>query len=106
ARPGSARAMTRKARYVTVRAIRAATTGESRAGKMTLFTTVLKGMASAPPATHVAPIRPPNNACDELEGRPKYQVVRFHRIAPNSPGKSTTAFMHRYSASTHRHHIT
>ena len=38
---------------------------------MTLFSTVLKWMASAPPATQVAPIRPPNSACDELEGRPE-----------------------------------
>ena len=74
-------------------AIRAATTGESTAGRMTLFSTVLKWMASAPPATQVAPIRPPNSACDELEGRPRYQVVRFHRIAPTSPAKITTGLM-------------
>src|SRR6476619_4157483 len=85
--------MTRNARKVTVKAIRAATTGESRAGRMTLFNTVLKWMASAPPATHVAPIRPPNNACDELEGRPKYQVVKFHRMAPTRPAKITTGLM-------------
>src|SRR3954462_9945390 len=71
-------------------AITAATAGESRAGRRTLFNTVLKWMASAPPATQVAPIRPPNRACDELEGSPTYQVVRFHRIAPTSPAKITT----------------
>jgi hypothetical protein len=59
--------------------------GESMAGRMTLFRTVLKWMASAPPATQVAPIRPPNSACEELEGRPKYQVVRFHGMASTSP---------------------
>ena len=58
-----------------------------------MFSTVLKWMASAPPATQVAPIRPPKSACDELEGRPRYQVVRFHRIAPTSPAKITTGLM-------------
>ena len=66
---------------------------------MTLFSTVLKWMASAPPATNVAPMRPPNNACDELEGRPRYQVVRFHRIAPTSPAKITTGLMRVSSTS-------
>src|SRR3954447_2232627 len=99
ARPGSARLLTRRARKVTVMAIRAAITGESRAGRMTLFSTVLKWMASAPPATQVAPIRPPNSACDELEGKPRYQVVRFHRIAPTSPAKITTGLMRVSSTS-------
>jgi hypothetical protein len=85
--------MTRKARKVTVMAIRAATTGDSRAGRMTLFSTVLTWMASAPPAIQVAPISPPNSACDELEGRPRYQVSRFHRIAATSPAKITTGVM-------------
>src|SRR5687768_10472726 len=44
-------------------------------------------MASTPDATHAAPIRPPNSACDELDGRPTYQVTRFHMMAPTSPPK-------------------
>src|SRR6185437_9459194 len=55
------------------------------------------GVGSA--ATQVAPIRPPNNACDELEGRPRYQVIRFHRIAPTSPAKITTGLMRVSSTS-------
>src|SRR3954453_13949148 len=74
-------------------AIRAATTGDSTAGTTTLFSTALKWIASTPPATHVAPIRPPNSACDELDGSPRYQVIRFHRIAPTSPAKITTGLM-------------
>jgi hypothetical protein len=31
---------------------------------------------------------PPMSACDEDEGRPKYQVSRFHAIAPMSPEKT------------------
>jgi hypothetical protein len=32
---------------------------------------------------------PPNNAWDELDGRPSSQVSRFHRMAPTSPAKMT-----------------
>ena len=46
-------------------------------------------LASVPAATHVAPMSPPNSACDELEGMPRNQVSRFHRIAPTSPAKIT-----------------
>src|SRR3954451_14739207 len=60
---------------------------------ITLFSTALKWMASAPPATHVAPIRPPKSACEELEGSPRYQVTRFHKMAPTSPAKITTGLM-------------
>src|SRR3954452_10387180 len=60
---------------------------------MTLFSTELKWIAFTPPATQVAPMRPPNSACDELEGNPRYQVTRFHRMAPISPEKITTGWM-------------
>jgi hypothetical protein len=33
---------------------------------------------------------PPNNAWDELDGRPSSQVSRFQMIAPTSPAKTTT----------------
>src|SRR3954451_11238912 len=71
----------------------AATTGASTAGRTILFSTALKSIASDPPATQVAPIRPPNSACDELDGRPRYHVTRFHRMAPTSPAKMTTGLM-------------
>ena len=34
-----------------------------------------------------APIMPPMSACDELDGIPKYQVMRFQDIAPMSAPK-------------------
>ena len=34
-------------------------------------------------------MRPPNKACDELDGRPTSQVRRFHKIAPQRPAKIT-----------------
>ena len=63
--------------------------GASTAGSSTLPTRPANFTASAPAATQVAPIRPPINACDELEGSPTSQVSRFHTIAPTSPAKIT-----------------
>jgi hypothetical protein len=36
-----------------------------------------------------APAYPPISAWEELLGRPKYQVVRFHKMAPPSPARIT-----------------
>src|ERR1700755_297674 len=44
---------------------------------------------TVPEAARVAPTRPPIRACDEEEGRPKYQVIRFQTIAPATPAKTT-----------------
>src|SRR4051795_11446805 len=74
-------------------AISAATTGASTAGRTTLFSTTLKLIAPTPPATQVAPMRPPKSAWDELEGSPRYHVTRFQRMAPISPAKITTGLM-------------
>ena len=32
-------------------------------------------------------MRPPNSACDELDGMPNSQVSRFHRMPPMRPAK-------------------
>ena len=50
-----------------------------------------KKMASAPSATKTAPTMPPISACDELDGSPKYQVIRFHAIAPTSPPNTASS---------------
>src|SRR4029450_99536 len=60
---------------------------------MILLSTALKSIASTPLATHVAPIRPPKSACDELEGSPRSPLTRFHRMAPPSPAKITTGLI-------------
>jgi hypothetical protein len=63
-----------------------ATSGEATAGMITFCTSVPKCTALPPTATQVAPINPPNRACDELDGRPRYQVIRFQMMAPiNAP---------------------
>ena len=56
---------------------------------MTTFASTTSQCALAPAAT-AAPTSPPMSACEELEGRPKYQVVRFQAIAPISPAITIT----------------
>ncbi len=36
-----------------------------------------------------APHRPPISACDDDDGRPKYQVMRFQIVAPTTAAKTT-----------------
>ena len=69
-------------------------TGDSTAGRITLPTTpsslvpspVQFTPLSRAPAM-VAPIRPPNSACEELDGRPSSQVSRFQTIPPTRPAR-------------------
>ena len=75
---------------MAVRATTPATIGDSASGTSTLPTTVEKLIAPDPANTQVAPISPPNRACEELDGSPSSQVSRFHRIAPTSPPKITS----------------
>jgi len=44
-------------------------------------------------------MRPPNSACEELDGRPSSHVSRFHRIAPHSPAKITVGVIFASSTS-------
>ena len=64
------------------------TRGEATIGMTTLSTIVLQ--CTSAPAVSAAPTRPPINACDDEEGRPKYQVIKFHTIAPTSPASTIT----------------
>src|ERR1700750_323349 len=41
-----------------------------------------------PSAAPADPTTPPISACEELDGSPKYQVIRFQAIAPISPAKT------------------
>src|SRR5215204_562247 len=62
--------------------------GATTAGTRTLPTRPSASTASRPAAATAEPTTPPINACEELEGRPKYQVIRFQVIAPISPAKT------------------
>src|ERR671914_325906 len=62
-----------------------ASVGATSAGIATLDTRPSPFTALAPSATNAAPTTPPISACDELDGSPKYQVIRFQEMAPTSP---------------------
>src|SRR6476619_2643389 len=57
------------------------------AGSRIFDTTTEKFTPATPAPTSTAPISPPKRACDELDGRPNNQVVRFHRMAATNPAK-------------------
>src|SRR6476469_6529325 len=62
--------------------------GAIRAGTIT-FSTRPPGVRPAVPlAASEAPTTPPISACDEDDGRPKYHVNRFQKIAPINPANT------------------
>jgi hypothetical protein len=84
--------------FITLRVIRytsqvptAATipamTGAATAGTITFCVIPFQFTPFMPIAAIPAPMRPPNNACDELDGMPNSQVNRFHRMPPIRPAK-------------------
>ena len=66
-----------------------ATIGATTAGIRTLPRIPSPSTAEAPTAANAAPTIPPISAWEELEGSPKYQVIRFQAIAPTRPAKIT-----------------
>ena len=56
---------------------------------------------ATPAPAMTAPIRPPKRACEELDGRPRSQVIRFHTIAPINPARMTEAVI-SWSSKNHR----
>src|SRR3954452_24076967 len=55
---------------------------------MTLSTSPEPITASAPSAANAEPTTPPISACEDDEGKPKYHVNRFQKIAPIRPAKT------------------
>src|SRR6478672_5378583 len=71
-----------------------APTMKARMGAMTAGIRILLRMPSPrialdPAAANAAPTTPPMSAWDELDGSPKYQVMRFQEMAPMRPAKTT-----------------
>src|SRR5215218_8245333 len=62
--------------------------GATIAGTRTLPTRPSAITASKPTAATAEPTTPPIRAWEELEGRPKDQVIRFQAIAPIRPAKT------------------
>src|SRR6201994_1404605 len=69
-------------------ATRKARRGARIAGIRTLPINPSARIASKPTAATAEPTTPPISACEELEGRPKYQVRRFQAVAPTRPAKT------------------
>src|SRR3954454_12886668 len=74
---------------IAIPATKKARIGAITAGISTLPTSPSANTASRPAAATAEPTTPPISACEELDGRPKYQVIRFQEIAPISPAKTT-----------------
>ncbi len=64
------------------------TTGETTIGMTTFSSTPCQ--STTEPAASAAPTMPPISACDDDDGSPKYQVMRFQAIAPNRAAPTTT----------------
>jgi hypothetical protein len=58
-----------------------------------IFTNPGSIIAFQPAPITTAPTSPPTMACDELLGKPKYQVNKFHRIALDSAARITVSLM-------------
>src|SRR5215208_7216589 len=58
--------------------------GESAMNERVCTHFVPQVIAPKPALATAAPERPPIKACDELDGMPKYQVMRFQTMAPSS----------------------
>ena len=56
---------------------------------MTLETRPSHFTACDPAAASIEPMTPPISACEELDGMPNSQVIRFQTIAPARPAKTT-----------------
>src|SRR5881394_857730 len=69
-------------------ATRKATSGATTAGISTLPTRPSARIASRPAAATDDPTTPPISACEELDGSPNHQVIRFQAIAPIKPAKT------------------
>src|SRR5262245_24516604 len=64
------------------------TSGDRNIGRMTFAVMPCQNTSVVPEAS-AAPISPPMSACDEDDGRPKYQVIKFQVIAPSRPANTT-----------------
>src|SRR6188472_1218322 len=69
-------------------ATRPATRGAKREGSRIELITPSHLTPPNPSAAMADPISPPNRACDDEDGSPSNQVVRFHRIPPTRPANT------------------
>src|SRR5690242_269985 len=87
--PGRRRPTIRYTHTMDTPATAKATSGATTAGTINLSTRPCHSTEPDPADAKTEPTRPPIKACEELDGNPKYQVIRFHAIAPISPANTT-----------------
>ena len=78
---------------IMVSATKKATIGDKTIGKITLLNKPDHLIALQLPFTNTPPISEPIKACDELEGIPSHQVIRFQLIADNKAAASKVCVM-------------
>src|SRR5919202_3719062 len=78
---------------VTIAAPGNARAGEASDGSSTLAHRPCHCITLKPAAAIAAPATPPIRAWLELDGRPKYQVIKFQVIAPIRPASTTFRVM-------------
>lgn len=61
----------------------------ARTMKLSVFIQPAAIITPNPPLTIAAPAYPPIKACDELLGSPRYHVIKFQSIAPQTPASTT-----------------
>lgn len=66
------------------------TKGDPNKGISTLFTRIVQLTWVNPAWAIPPPTSPPIKACDELEGMPRYQVIKFQMMAPISAAMTTS----------------
>src|SRR5919204_1334832 len=66
--------------------------GAASAGMATLCASPCHCTPLKPDCASAAPTSPPMRACEELDGRPNHQVIRFHAIAPISAARTVCSF--------------
>ena len=86
--PTATRAVILNTSQVPLAATSTATTGANTAGSTIEETTPSHLTPPRPRATTAEPIRPPNRAWEEDEGRPSSQVTRFHKMPPTRPANT------------------
>ena len=73
---------------VPTAATRQATIGAAIAGMTIEVSTPSHFTPDTPSAAIAEPISPPNSACEDEDGRPNSQVMRFQRMPPTSPANT------------------
>src|SRR5258708_7793992 len=81
---GRIRLTSHRSAIITTKAATKPMVGDSTSGSSTFDLSALHLKACTPACATTAPASAPTSACDELDGMPYHQVMRFQTIAPMS----------------------